>query len=141
MDRLTKQIIKCKVMQYPHMRNKIADEIADVCEKGANTSSGVLGGYSSTRNTSGFDERLAKIMSKEDYLWCQAIESAVGYFNERGREEVVKAVEGLYWKCGLNANAIALRLHISRTQVYNSVDDFFDTVHKFGIKNGVAKEI
>lgn len=139
MDRLTKQIIKCKVMQYPHLRNKIADEIADVAEKGA--SGGVAGGKSSARNASGFDERLARIMSKEDYLWCKAIESAVDYFSQRGRKEVVKAVEGLYWKIGLNANAIALRLHISRTQVYNSVDDFFDTVHKFGIKNGVAKEI
>ena len=139
MDRLTKQIIKCKVMQYPHLRNKIANEIADVAEKGS--SSGVLGGKSSVRNASGFDERLARIMSREDYLWCRAIELAVGYFNERGREEVVKAVEGLYWRDGLNANAIALRLHISRTQVYNCVDIFYDTVHKYAIKNGVVKDV
>lgn len=139
MDRLTKQIIKCKVMQYPHLRNKIADEIADVAEKG--TSGGVAGGKSSAHNASGFDERLARIMSREDYLWCKAIESAVGYFNERGREDVVKAVEGLYWRGGLNANAIALRLHISRTQVYNCVDIFYDTVHKYAIKNGVVKDV
>ncbi len=139
MDRLTKQIIKCKVMQYPNMRNKIANEIADVADKGA--SNGVSGGYSSARNTSGFDERLARIMSKEDYLWCEAIESAIGYFNERGRSEVVKAVDELYWKSGLNADGVALRIHVSRKQVYNYIDNYFDILHKFALKSGVAIDI
>ncbi len=136
MDRLTKQIIKCKVMQYPHLRNKIADEIADVAEKGA--SGGVAGGKSSAHNANGFDERLARIMSREDYLWCKAIESAVGYFNERGREDVVKAVEGLYWRGGLNADGVARVMFVSRRLVYNYIDEFFNTIHLFAIKNGVA---
>lgn len=139
MDRLTKQIIKCKVMQYPHLRNKIADEIADIAEKGA--SGGVSGGKSSAHNASGFDERLARIMSKEDYLWCKAIELAVDYFNERGREDVVKAVEGLYWRDGLNADGVALKIHVSRKQVYNYVDEFFEVVHKSALINGATKDI
>ena len=139
MDRLTKQIIKCKVMQYPHLRNKIADEIADVAEKGA--SGGVSGGKSSARNANGFDAMLARIMSKEDYLWCMAIESAVGYFNERGRNEVVKAVDGLYWKDKLNADGLAMQLCVSRKHEYNYIDSFFEVVHKFALKNGATEDI
>ncbi|MCX4361787.1 MAG: hypothetical protein OSJ74_00145 [Clostridia bacterium] len=137
MDKLTKQIIRCKVMQYPYLRNKIANEIAEVCEKRKGTE--VSGGYSSARNASGFDERLAKIMSKQDYLWCKAVEAAIGYFNERGREEVVKAVEGLYWKGGLNADGVAMRLHISRRRVYDYIDILFEEVHKQAIINGICK--
>ena len=135
MDRMTKLTIKCKVMQYPHLRNKIADEIADVAEKGS--SSGVSGGYSSARSANGFDERLARIMSKDDYLWCKAVESSVNYFNERGREEIVKAVELLYWKSGLNADGVAMKLNTCRAQVYRKVDDFFEMIHKYAISSGV----
>ena len=136
MDRMTKLTIKCKVMQYPHLRSKIADEIADVAEKGS--SSGVSGGYSSTRNTNGFDERLARIMSKEDYLWCKAVESSVNYFNERGREEIVNTVDELHWKSRLNADGVALKIHVSRRRVYDYLDTFYEIVHKFAIKSGVA---
>lgn len=136
MDKLTKQIIRCKVMQYPYLRNKITNEIAEVCEKGKGTE--VSGGYSSARNASGFDERLAKIMSKQDYLWCKAVEAAIGYFNERGREEVVNAVEGLYWKGQLNADGVARVLHVSRAQVYFYIDDLFEMIHKYAISNGVC---
>lgn len=133
MDKLTKQIIKCKVMQYPRMRDKIANEIADICDNGSNNS--VSCGYSSTRNTNGFDKRLAQIMGKEDYLWCEAIEFAVSYYNERGRSEVVKSVDELYWKNKLNADGVAMQLCVSRKHVYNFVDNFFDVVHKFALKN------
>ncbi|MDE6605104.1 MAG: hypothetical protein K2K85_03670 [Clostridia bacterium] len=135
MDKLTKQIIKCKVMQYPHLQNKIADDISSVSEK--ITSVGVSGGKCSVRNISSFDERLVSIMCKEDYLWREAIELAADYFKERGREEVVKAVEGLYWKRTLNADGVALKLNTCRAQVYRKVDDFFEMVHKYAIRNGV----
>ena len=136
MDRLTKQIIKCKVMQYPNMRNKINDDIFDIAEKGASNS--VLGGRCSARNVSGFDEKLARIMSREDYFWCEAIKSAVGYFKERGQDEVIKVVDELYWKSKLNADGVARILFISRRLVYSYVDRFFEILHKFAIKNGVA---
>lgn len=139
MDRLTKQIIKCKVMQYPRMRIKIADKIADVCEKCA--SGGMTGGKSSVMTTNGFDEKLALIMSKNDYLWCEAIEMTVKYYNEHGQSDVVKAVEELYWKNGFNADGVALRLCISRKHVYNYVNSFYETLHKFALKNGATEDI
>lgn len=139
MDKLTKQIIKCKIMQYPHLKIKIADDIADVCEKGA--SNNIRGGRSSVLKVSGFDDKLTSIMSNEDYLWCDAIESSVDYFKDRGQEDVIKAVDGLYWKGGSNADGVAYKLHISRATVYNLIDSFMETAHKFALKKGLVFDI
>ena len=140
MDRLTKQIIRCKVMQYPHLRNKIANEIANASEPRVSASA-VSGGYCSVRCANGFEDKLLHIMSQDDYLWCEAIESAVNYFNERGREEIVKAVDELYWKSKLNVDGVARVLQVSRAHVYFYISDFFEMIHKYAIKSGVVKEI
>ena len=136
MDKLTKMTIKCKVMLYPHMRTKLEDEIDDVCNKC--TVGGMKGGKCSVRKSNGFDDRLIGIMSREDYLWCKSIESAVNYFKERGQDDIVKAVSELHWKSGRNADGVAMMLYISRKCVYNYVDKFFEMVHKYAIKNGVV---
>ena len=136
MDKLTKMTIRCKVMLYPQMKTKLEDEIGDMGEP--STAGGASAGKSSARKSNGFDEKLASIMSREDYLWCKSIESAVNYFQERGQDDVVKAVSELYWKSGRNADGVAMMLHVSRAQVYLQVDRLLNVVHKFAIKSGLV---
>ena len=88
-----------------------------------------------------WDIALIGVMSKEDYLWCKAIEDAVKYFKERDRGDVSETIASLYWKSNLNADGIAQKLYISRATVYNLVDLFMETVHKFALKNGLILDV
>ncbi len=139
MDRLTKMTIKCKIMLYPKMQKEIAEQIADISEKTSGI--GIGGGRSSAKGIKGWDIALIGVMSKEDYLWCKSVEDSVNYFKERGRGEVSETIDSLYWRSNLNADGIARKLYISRATVYNLVDLFMETVHKFALKNGLILDV
>lgn len=139
MDRVTKITIKSKIMLYPKMQKEIAEQIADISEKTSGI--GIGGGRSSSKGIKGWDIALIGVMSKEDYLWCKAIEDAVKYCQERNLQDVVYTIDTLYWKNKGNADFVAIRTHMSRRSVYNSVDLFMDTVHKFALRNGINIDV
>lgn len=135
MDKLTKITIKCKIMMYPRIRKEVAEQIADISDKIACGNG--IGGKSTAKNIKSWDTALIGIMSEEDYLWCKSIEDTVKYCKEHNKDEVVDTIEALYWKNRGNADWIAIENHMSRRNVYNLVDLFMETVHKFAIKNGL----
>lgn len=139
MDRTTKLTIKCKIMTYPKMQKEVAEQIADISEKIGGT--GISGGKSTAKKIKCWDDALIGVMSREDYLWCKSIEDAINYFKERDRREVSDTISSLYWHSGLNADGIAGRLYVSRATVYNYVDLFIETVHKFALKSGLILEV
>lgn len=136
MDRAVKLTIKCKIMMYPRMQKEIANQIADISEKIGGGGTG--GGKTSAKQVKGWDIALIGVMSKEDYLWCKAIEDTIAYFKERGRDEVTEAIEALYWKHRCNADGFAIKYNISRATVYNLVGKFEEIVHKYAIKHGLV---
>lgn len=139
MDRETKTIIKCKIMLYPKLQKEIAEQIADISSKTGGI--GIGGGKSSAKGIKGWDVALIGVMSEDDYLWCKAVEDAVKYYKERSRDDVVDTIETLYWKNKGNADFVAIKSHMSRRSVYNCVDLFMDTVHKFALKNGINIDV
>lgn len=131
-----KEII-AEIKRYPRRKDKVAEKITDVCERGMCCKYEKGGsGYKSAREVRDFTDGLYVVAERRDYRWCLAIENALRHYEETEISDIIR-YRYMTKKYPESYVCTAAAFNVSIKTLYLYEKSFFDMVHKYAIKYGL----